>query len=111
LDNRADWVLGGDFNLAVGVRHAGEAVPSDPPWLLRRLRREFNLMSCWQAVHPNRDLAQTLRWSRNPATPYHCDGLFVPAGWYRHLEDCQVITDPSWDRLSDHNPVVATFDE
>jgi endonuclease/exonuclease/phosphatase family metal-dependent hydrolase len=110
LPGTHDWVLGGDFNLAVGVRHAGEPVPSEPPWLLRRLRREFNLMSCWQAVHPNRDLAQTLRWSRNPATPYHCDGIFVPAAWYRHLEDCQVISGPSWDGLSDHNPVVATFE-
>jgi len=106
-----DWVLGGDFNLAVGVRHAGEPIASDPPWLLRRLRREFNLMSCWQAVHPNRDLAQTLRWAGNPAMPYHCDGVFVPAAWYRYLEDCQVISDPSWDLLSDHNPVVVTLGE
>ncbi len=105
------WILGGDFNLAVGVRHAGEPIPSDPPWLLRRLRREFNLMSCWQAVHPNHDLAQTLRWARNPATPYHCDGVFVPSSWYRHLEDCQVISDPSWDVLSDHNPVVVTLED
>jgi endonuclease/exonuclease/phosphatase family metal-dependent hydrolase len=104
-----DWILGGDFNLAVGVRHAGEPLPSDPPWLLQRLRREFNLMSCWQAVHPNRDLAQTLRWSGNPALPYHCDGVFVPAAWYRYLDDCQVISDPEWDALSDHNPVVVTL--
>ena len=111
LKSTHDLVLGGDFNLAVGVRHVGESVAADPPWLLRRLRREFNLMSCWQAVHPNRDLAQTLRWSGNPATPYHCDGVFVPASWYRFLEDCQVISDPGWDVLSDHNPVIATFDE
>jgi endonuclease/exonuclease/phosphatase family metal-dependent hydrolase len=105
-----DWILGGDFNLAVGVRHAGEPIPSDPPWLLRRLRREFNLLSCWQAVHPNRDLAQTLRWSGNPAMPYHCDGIFIPAAWYRFLEDCQVISDPAWDLLSDHDPVVVSLD-
>ena len=109
-DGTHDLILGGDFNLAVGVRHVSEPVPSDPPWLLTRLRREFNLMSCWQAVHPNRDLDQTLRWARNPATPYHCDGIFVPATWYRHLEDCQVVSDHSWDALSDHNPVVATLD-
>jgi endonuclease/exonuclease/phosphatase family metal-dependent hydrolase len=104
-----DWIIGGDFNLAVGVRHAGEAIQPDPPWLLRRMRREFNLMSCWQAVHPNRDLAQTLRWSGNPSAPYHCDGVFVPAAWYRYLEDCQVVSDASWDVLSDHNPVVVTL--
>ena len=95
LGPRHDWILGGDFNLAVGVRHASEPIPSDPPWLLRRLRREFNLMSCWQTVHPNCDLAQTLRWVGNPALPYHCDGFFVPASWYRHLDDCQVIADPT----------------
>jgi len=111
LESTHDLILGGDFNLAVGVRHASEPVPSDPPWLLRRLRREFNLMSCWQAVHPNRDLAQTLRWAGNPAMPYHCDGVFVPAAWYRYLEDCQVISDPSWDMLSDHNPVVVRLGE
>ena len=110
LETTHDLILGGDFNLAVGQRHASEPVPGDPPWLLRRLRREFNLMSCWQAVHPNQDLAQTLRWARNPATPYHCDGIFVPAAWYRYLEDCQVISDPSWHSLSDHNPVVATLE-
>jgi len=109
LGSRRDLVLGGDFNLAVGQRHSGEPVPSDPPWLLQRLRREFNLMSCWQTVHPNQDLAQTLRWAGSPATPYHCDGIFVPAAWYRYLEECQVISDPSWHSLSDHNPVVATL--
>jgi endonuclease/exonuclease/phosphatase family metal-dependent hydrolase len=109
VESTNDLIVGGDFNLAVGVRHASEPVPSDPPWLLQRLRREFNLMNCWQTVHPNRDLAQTLRWARNPATPYHCDGVFAPASWYRHLEDCQVISGPTWDVLSDHNPVVVTF--
>jgi endonuclease/exonuclease/phosphatase family metal-dependent hydrolase len=110
LKSTHDLILGGDFNLAVGIRHASETVPADPPWLLRRLRREFNLMSCWQAVHPNRDLAQTLRWARNPATAYHCDGVFVPATWYQYLEDCQVIAHSTWDILSDHNPVVVTLD-
>lgn len=105
-----DLVLGGDFNLATGIRHATEPLPTDPPWLLQRLRKEFNLLSCWQAVHPNHDLAQTLRWAGNPVAPYHCDGIFVPAAWYRHLDDCQVISGGEWDALSDHNPVVAMFD-
>ena len=106
-----DLIIGGDFNLGISVRHQAEPVPSDPPWLLKRLRREFNLLNCWQTVHPNRDLAQTLRWARNPVTPYHCDGIFIPAVWYRHLEDCHIISDPAWDVLSDHNPVVVTLDD
>ena len=109
LDDTADLVLGGDFNLATGMRHRTEPIPSDPPWLLERLRRSFNLLSCWQTVHPNRDLAQTLRWSGNPAAPYHCDGIFIPAAWYRHLDDCEVIAGPEWDPLSDHNPVVVSL--
>ncbi len=111
LDNKSDLILGGDFNLATGIRHDSEPLPSDPPFLLRRTRRELNLMSCWQAVHPNRNLAQTLRWTGKPEMPYHCDGIFVPATWYRFLDDCQVITGGAWHSLSDHNPVVAAFDE
>lgn len=111
LSDTHDLILGGDFNLATGLRHRLEPLRSDPPWLLQRLRREFNLLSCWQTVHPNRDLAQTLRWSGNPAAPYHCDGVFVPAAWYRHLDDCEVIAGPEWDPLSDHNPVVVSLGE
>ncbi len=109
LDDTHDLILGGDFNLATGVRHASEPLPTDPPWMIERLRREFNLLTCWQTVHPNRDLAQTLRWSGNPAAPYHCDGVFVPATWYRYLDDCQVIAGEDWNALSDHNPVTVTL--
>jgi endonuclease/exonuclease/phosphatase family metal-dependent hydrolase len=110
LAGRRALVLGGDFNLAVGERHVGERVRADRPWLLRRLRREFNLMSCWQTAHPNQDLAQTLRWTGNPAAPYHCDGIFVPAAWYGCLEECEVLSDARWDEMSDHNPVVAVLE-
>ena len=111
LDGKCDLIVGGDFNLATGIRHDSEPLPTDPPFLLKRMRRELNLLSCWQAVHPNRNLAQTLRWTGKPEMPYHCDGIFVPATWYRFLDACEVVTDPAWHSLSDHNPVVATFDE
>jgi endonuclease/exonuclease/phosphatase family metal-dependent hydrolase len=60
------------------------------------------------ATIPNERVTYGL--ARNPATPYRCDGIFVPAAWYRCLEDCQVISDPSWHSLSDHNPVVTTLE-
>jgi hypothetical protein len=109
LAGRARQSVGQRFQPGGGQAPCERDRASHPPWLLERLRREFNLMSCWQAVHPNRDLAQTLRWARNPATPYHCDGVFVPAAWYRYLEDCQVITHATWEVLRDHNPVVVTL--
>src|SRR5689334_20295437 len=62
LRHDADLVLGGDFNVAVGYRG-----PREPVRILRgergildRLSDEFDLVSCWQAAHPGRPLAQTL---------------------------------------------------
>lgn len=109
LSDDADLIIGGDFNLTVGVRHPGEQQQAQNLWLLERLRKEFGLMSCWQAANPNRDLAQTLRWSGGKVIPYHCDGIFVPAAWYRYLDKCEVLASPLWEELSDHNPVIATF--
>jgi endonuclease/exonuclease/phosphatase family metal-dependent hydrolase len=105
--NACDHVIGGDFNLTTGVRHPTEKRQVHDLWLLERLRKEFNLMNCWQVANPNRDLPQTLRWGRDKAEPYHCDAIFIPASWYRYLDGCEVLSSPEWDALSDHNPVVA----
>ena len=105
-----DHIIGGDFNLTTGVRHPSEKRQAHDLWLLDRLRKEFNLMNCWQVANPNRDLPQTLRWGRDKAEPYHCDAIFVPAHWYRYLDACEVLHSPEWDALSDHYPVVARLD-
>jgi endonuclease/exonuclease/phosphatase family metal-dependent hydrolase len=111
LANDCELIIGGDFNLTTGVRHLSEPLQGNNRWLLERLRKEFNLLSCWQAANPNCDLPQTLRWGRDKTKPYHCDGIFAPASWYRYLEECNVLSAPTWDNsLSDHNPVVAIFD-
>ncbi len=102
-----DHIIGGDFNLTTGVRHPTEKRQAHDLWLLERLRKEFNLMNCWQVANPNRNLPQTLRWGRDTSEPYHCDAIFVPASWYGHLDGCEVLSSPDWDVLSDHNPVVA----
>lgn len=109
LPDDRELIIGGDFNLTTGVRHPSEPLQDNNIWLLERLRKEFNLLSCWQAANPNRDLTQTLRWSRDKTKPYHCDGIFAPACWYQNLEECKVLSGPTWDSLSDHNPVVAVF--
>lgn len=102
-----DHIIGGDFNLTTGVRHPTERRQVHDLWLLERLRKEFNLINCWQVANPNRDLPQTLRWGRDKTEPYHCDAIFVPACWYRHLDSCEVFSGQPWDALSDHYPVVA----
>jgi exonuclease III len=113
LRGRADLVLGGDFNIAVGYRQ-----PHEPVRILRgerdlldRLTDEFDLVSCWQAANPGRPLAQTLRWMGNPKAPYHCDGIFVPRSWLPRLKSCRVVRGSRWRELSDHNPVVAEFED
>jgi endonuclease/exonuclease/phosphatase family metal-dependent hydrolase len=107
----ADLILGGDFNVAVGYRQSreGRTISRREREILERLSEEFHLVSCWQAANPGRPLAQTLRWSANRTTPYHCDGIFVPRSWLERLASCRVVKGPRWSRMSDHNPVVATF--
>lgn len=108
----ADLILGGDFNVAVGFRGPDEPVKmsSAERELLNRFVGEFDLIPCWQTANPGEPLAQTLRWTGNRAAPYHCDGIFVPHTWRERLRSCDVITGPEWTALSDHNPVIATFD-
>lgn len=107
----AALVIGGDFNLTISARLDTEARRTSVADLAiqRRLRDEFGLVNCWREANPGRPLAQTLRWSNAPEVPYHCDGLFVPRSWASHLRTCGVVSSPGWDRLSDHNPVVALF--
>ena len=106
-------ILAGDFNVVVGMRKPEHtpSVSKGERELLERLRDEFDLIPCWQATHPGEPLARTLRWMwRKDSLPYHCDGLFVPAEWGVALQECTILEDDEWSALSDHNPVVATFD-
>ena len=109
--NACDLVIGGDFNLTVSKRHKDEKKTTSNADLKiqARLRDEFGLINCWQYANPDRPLSQTLRWVSDKDVPYHCDGIFVPKEWAESLESCQVISGESWDGLSDHNPVVASF--
>jgi hypothetical protein len=58
LRGRADLVLGGDFNVAVGYRQPRERIriPRAEREVLDRLINEFDLVSCWQAANPDRPL-------------------------------------------------------
>jgi len=107
----ADVILGGDFNVAAGYRATTEKRTISPreKALLDRLAEELGLTSCWQAANPGRPLAQTLRWTANRATPYHCDGIFVSRSWLPRLAGSRVVRGSRWTRMSDHNPVIASF--
>ena len=109
----ADLVLGGDFNVACGMRGPRDTVRCShgERGVLERMMRELDLMPCWQTMHPRSPLAQTLRWMGNRVTPYHCDGIFAPRAWRKSLTRCEVIAGAAWNRLSDHNPVLAVFSE
>lgn len=103
-------IIGGDFNLAVSHWPESERPVSKQDLAIqKRLAEEFGLINCWQTANPNQPLAQTLRWTGDRTTPYHCDGLFVPMSWQERLESCVVLSGDDWNRLSDHNPVIAEF--
>lgn len=103
-------VIGGDFNLTVSHWPGPERPTGRQDLAIQaRLADEFGLVNCWQAANPDQPLPQTLRWTGDRTTPYHCDGIFVPTGWRNRLESCVVLAGDEWDRLSDHNPVVAQF--
>lgn len=109
IPSDADVIIGGNFNLTVGFHHPSESSQRSQSKLMARFQREFGLMNCWQMANPNQNLPQTLRWSNNPALPFHCDGIFAPARWYPWLESAAVLSGEDWDRLSDHNPVITTL--
>ncbi|HEX9109316.1 MAG TPA: hypothetical protein VF832_18870, partial [Longimicrobiales bacterium] len=107
------WLIGGDFNMTCARRLDGEERRNKPAQLalLERLEGEFGVVNAWQQANPGRPLAQTLRWTTNRITPYHCDGIFLPRAWADASLRAEVVTGGDWDRLSDHNPVVVRLDE
>lgn len=108
-------LLAGDFNLTTAIRHASEVADglkntSGECRLLERLRREFGLINAWQALHPNTNLPQTLRWNKAPTKPYHCDAVFVSHSLLPHLVRAEVKNDSVFASISDHNPIFVELD-
>ena len=112
LSGDAEVILGGDFNLTVGRRIPGEGRvnKSAELELLDRLQEEFGLVSAWSQLNPGQALPQTLRWMRDRAVPYHCDGIFVPEQWGGAIQTAEIGSGAPWEELSDHNPVATTLD-
>jgi len=104
-----DIVVGGDFNICISARSHRGALSAREHAVHLRLRDEFDLVNVWDWLHPKALPPQTLRWTGNPAVPYHCDGLFVPQRWAASIRRCVVLQSARWCARSDHNPVVATL--
>ena len=104
----ATLLIGGDFNFrSLGTRATGEALGTSPKE--RQALEEFRgrgLIPLWPSVHPGEPLPQTLRWTRNTVTPFHCDG-FLLASALATRASCEVHRSDDIVAASDHNPVVA----
>lgn len=98
-------IIGGDFNFrSFGKRAEGEE-PANTKEESEALD-EFAALGfsvAWRSANPSGPMPQTLRWSGNQATPYHCDGFLV-----RNLiiSSCDVLSTESLGFPSDHEPVL-----
>ena len=104
----AQLIIGGDFNFAsLGKRQTRET-PATTAAEKRALATiaSRGLVPLWEACHSASPLPQTLRWSKNRATPFHCDGFLVNS---THSPEalCEVLTSQSIAKSSDHNAVAA----
>lgn len=105
--------LAGDFNITTALRHVTEVLetPADELAVLTRLRRELGVVNAWQLLHPNQPLPQTLRWTKSPTTPYHCDAIYVDCRALQYLETVEILQDKDWSRLTDHSPIVVNLQD
>jgi len=106
----APLVIGGDFNFAsLGERVAGErrATAADEQIALEEFRSQGFLVA-WRDLHPAAPLPQTLRWTGNRKTPFHCDGYLV-RGLAASRLTCEVIVNEQVDAVSDHRPVTLAY--
>ena len=115
-------VLGGDFNTGTQWK------PRESRWqrrdvnvldrlsalglvdLIDRHRADGPLEGCPCTFGPNCRHARTRRDPRRPSIPYQTDYLFASRALAERLTKCEVFADDDWFALSDHAPIVATFE-
>jgi endonuclease/exonuclease/phosphatase family metal-dependent hydrolase len=106
----APLIIGGDFNFAsLGERVDGErlATHADEQKALDEFRTNGFLVA-WRDLHPAAPLAQTLRWTGNKTTPFHCDGYLV-RGLEASRLTCEVLLNEQFDAVSDHRPLTLVY--
>lgn len=109
----ATCILGGDWNFTTCLRDPGDPRSHRPGEVefLHRMADDFHLVPAWRIAHPKGELPQTLRWTREPRTPYHCDGVFVPSSFGQSPMKARVLSGSPWLNLSDHNPVEIEWED
>jgi hypothetical protein len=106
----APVIIGGDFNFAsLGERLEGERRAMNPSeqQALDMFRAQGFLVA-WRDLHPGAPLPQTLRWTGDRTTPFHCDGYLV-RGLEASRLTCKVLANARWDAVSDHRPVTLVY--
>lgn len=102
----AELWIGGDFNFtSFGERQPTESVQTKPDE--REALRHFaglGLVPAWSSANPKAPLAQTIRWTRDPKMPFHCDGFLVRPSISERII-CEVLGGPVITGASDHSPV------
>jgi endonuclease/exonuclease/phosphatase family metal-dependent hydrolase len=103
----ATCIIGGDWNFTACLRDQGDprGHKRGEVEFIHRMADDFGLVPSWRIAHPEGELPQTLRWMREPRTPYHCDGIFVPSRLSRRPMLAKVHSGTPWLNLSDHNPI------
>ena len=105
--NATVWI-GGDFNFtSLGERLETESLKTKPEERSAlQYFKSVGLVPLWHALHPERPLPQTIRWSGDKALPYHCDGFLLPERMVDRAV-CEVLEAPVLTKASDHSPVAA----
>jgi exonuclease III len=105
VDNDLPVVIGGDFNFtSFGERAADEPIRTTKEE--REALQRFEALGFslgWRSAHKDGPLPQTLRWSGNRVTPYHCDGFLVRG---HAIAACDVLRTADLGFPSDHEPVL-----
>lgn len=99
-------VIGGDLNASLQIDQ--QQVGNSHKVFFDRLR-EFQLVNCFEKHKHYPDFVQTLRHSRSDK-PWQNDYFFISKKLEKSLEKCEVVSNETVHKLSDHNPVVIELD-
>lgn len=102
-----DVIIGGDFNLTVSHwPRSRRPVSKQDLAIQARLADEFELLA---GGEPGPAITSNASLDRGPHHPLPLRRLVCAEGMEGRLQSCVVLSGDDWNRLSDHNPVIACF--